>query len=220
MAYDLQDIRTRTLNKLDDDNFSASKVDQFINDTQREIFNTFDWHFSQASSTDTLQEDTRDLDFPTGAQRIRALEITAPDDYEKDLTRFFMDFNTFQKVYPDPVRATGNETEGVPSFWTVYGAKMYFAWFADRDYTIKIYYTKTPTTLVNDADVPEIPEEFGELLVTGAYIRALETNDDNDIADYQRTRYYQPQLQNMLIRFSPRVFGKQPVMRNSNRRGM
>lgn len=210
MAYQLSTVRTRVQNKLDDTNFSASKITQFINDAQNEIFNSYSFPFNEKTASATLTTGTNTFTLPTDFQAMKALGITAPDNYEIDLTRFYMNYNSFKTAYPDD-----DDSSGVPGYWTIFGDTVTFAWLADVNYTLSVDYLKNATELVNDSDVPEIPEAFGEILVTGAYIRALEHNDDNDIADYQRTRYYVPQLQNMLNRYSPRIYGKQPKMRNS-----
>lgn len=50
MAYNLGTIRARVEQKLDDTNFGAAKLNQFINDAQRDILNsrrfTFMWRVS------------------------------------------------------------------------------------------------------------------------------------------------------------------------------
>lgn len=214
MAYQLSTVRDRVQAKLDDTNFSASKINQFINDAQRDIFNTYDFPFNQGIDlTKVLALDGTSVTLPTDFQRMRVLETISPSGYEMALTPFSMNYTTFKNIYP----YDADRSSGTPSFWTVYGNELLFAWKADKQYGLGMYYTKTADELVNDTDVPEIPEAFSETLVVGAYIRALEHNDDNDIADYQRTRYYVPQMQNMMNRYSPRAYGKTPRIRNSRR---
>lgn len=211
MAYDLADVRTRVKNKLDDTDFSNALLTQFINDEQREIFNTYEFPFNQAIDTSkSLDASEFSFTLPTDLQSLKTMEVTSPENEEYDLTKYYMDFTTFKRIYPQQ----DNESTGQPSYWTMYGDTVEFAWPADKTYTFRIYYLKAPTTLVNDADVPEIPEAFSEVLVLGAYIRALEFNDDNDISQYQRS-IRRDLLQGMLLRYSPRVTGKQAVMRNS-----
>lgn len=212
MAYQLSDLRTRIQAKLDDTNFSTTLLTDFINDTQRDIFNSYDFPFNQGfDASKTVVQGEYSFTVPTDLQRIRVLTISSPENEELDLTRYFMNFTTFKQHFFDQ----DDESQGIPTWWTIYGNNVEFAYQADKTYTFKIYYTKIPTTLVDNTDVPEVPPEFEELLVMGGYIRALEHNDDNDIADYHRTRYYVPQLQQLVNRYSPRVFGKQTRMRNS-----
>jgi hypothetical protein len=81
---------------------------------------------------------------------------------------------------------------------------------------MEIDYLITPVELVDDSDVPEIPQEFQEILVLGALVRALEVNDDNDIAQYQQGKK-NLLVQAMLKRLAPQQTAKTLVLRNSAR---
>ena len=63
----------------------------------------------------------------------------------------------------------------------LYGGNIMLSAPTDKDYTMTMFYIKKPKTLVDNTDVPELPEEFEELLVLGAYKRILDRNEDFDL---------------------------------------
>ena len=97
----------------------------------------------------------------------------------------YIDFRTFNKLFPKPSLNDSGEIQA----WTLYSGNMLLSRPTDVDYELTVFYTKVPKTLALGADVPEIPEEFGELLVLGSYIRCLERNEDYDMAAYVRVEY-------------------------------
>jgi hypothetical protein len=102
-----------------------------------------------------------------------------------------MDFRSFNKLYPVP----GNNTAGPIHAWTLYANAMRTSAPTDQEYTMTVFYTKTPTKLTQDADIPELPEDFAELLVLGAYVRCLERNEDEDLAEKFEAKYEKKKLQ-------------------------
>lgn len=219
MAYDLAYLRERVKNKLDDDDFDSNLIDVFLNDTQREILNTYELPFNEStfSGTLTVGEHSFDLDATTVLfQRILSLRITAPSDTEIDLTENFIPYREFRKLHPDPTISDNRK----PHDWTIFGNKIYFSTPIDQAYTMDMDFVEGAATMEDDTDAPVVPEEFQETLILGAYIRALERNDDNDIAEYQRTKRggYVDQVATMVNRYSPSQTAVQTVMRNSRRR--
>jgi len=212
MAYNLGTLRQTVKDRLTDQNFSSILIDQFINDEQREIFNYYDLPFNRASETQTLTAGASQFALPTGHQKTKVLSITAPAGYDNDLSRYYMPYGRFREAF----RETSNYSSSIPTYWTIYNTNVLFAWEADKNYTFQHDYNKSATTLEDDADIPELPEEFQEILVIGALVRCLETNDDNDIAQYQNSKK-NLLVQSMLKRFNPQQSGKVERLRNSAR---
>ena len=212
MAYTLASIRQTVKDRLVDQNFSSALIDQFINDEQREILNYYDLPFNRATVVHTLVQGASQLDLPVGHQKTKILRITAPSNYDTDITRFYLPYGKFREAF----RESSIYTEGTPRWWTIYNDQIIFSWNADTNITLQHDYLKEATALEDDADVPEIPESFQEVLVLGALVRCYETNDDNDIAQYQQGK------KNLLVaallkRYSPQQSGKTDVLRNTNR---
>ena len=121
-----------------------------------------------------------------------------------------MPFRAFFRTYPDVV----NETASVPYIWTQYAGNILLSAPTDKDYTFMVYYIKKPATLTEDTSVPEIPEEFSELLVLGAYIRVLKRNEDFDLAA-EVAKEYDKQLVQLVSRYGTRTTDSIIKMQNS-----
>lgn len=177
MAYNLGTVRGRVEQKLDDTSFGVIKLNQFINDGQREILNTYRFPFMEREAsvnaipgTDLLQN------LPTDIQSFLSLRIYTPIGYATELA--YIEYEDFDRAFPNP-NLTGDTA---PAAWRVFNRTIQIYPEPNNTYNLKLKYIKEPTELTLDADVPEIPESFSELLVLAAYRRALEHNDDYDQA--------------------------------------
>lgn len=181
MAYTLGQLVADVQSKLDDTSFDSTLIKQFINDAQREVAIKYNFPFFEASYSGSLVIDTYIYLIPSGIDTIEGMRITDPSGDEVDITRNYLDFRTFDQRFPDP---SENES-GVPRYWTVRDGNYYLFPKPDKTYTFDIRYQKIPTTLSADADVPEVPERFQEILVLGALSRAHKFNDEYDLADFE-----------------------------------
>ena len=212
MAYNLQTIRNLVKQRLADDNFENQLVNQFINDEQRELFNYYNLPFNRAKVPITLNQGENESTLPADHQKTLGLRITAPENYDMEITQWFMPYNRFKDYF----REAEYYSETEPRWWTIYKDKIEFAYAADKTYTLEHDYLTTLTVLEDDVDVPDVPEEFQEILVLGALVRCLEVNDDNDIAQYQQGKK-NLLVQSMLKRYNPQQAGKVNVLRNTYR---
>lgn len=186
MDYNLAGLRQRVLvDKLDDDEFDPTIVERFINDTQRDIFNNYELSFQEKIFAGTLPSTSVMFALPTDLSQLQSAVITTPDENITDIMGKYVDFRTFNRLYPKP---SINEAGDI-QVWTMYSGNMMLSRPTDKDYELTMFYTKKPKTLSLPADVPEIPEEFSELLVLGAYIRCLKRNEDFDMATYVEVEY-------------------------------
>lgn len=177
MAYNLGTVRTRVEQKLDDESFGTTKLNQFINDGQRDILNTRRFTFMETEGTPTTTASSSTLsNYPTDVQTPLSLRIVSPINYATLLT--YVEYEDFDESIPNQALAGDN----IPQYWRIFNGSIEVYPTADDTYTLKLKYIKNPTELVDDSDVPEIPESFGEILVLAAYKRALEHNDDYDQA--------------------------------------
>ena len=81
-----------------------------------------------------------------------------------------------------------------------------------------LFYIRKPKTLTQNSDVPEIPEEFSELLILGAFKRILERNEDFDLANEVEVDYQRILLQ-LVNRYGARDADGPIIMKNMQRRG-
>lgn len=174
MPYTTAALVTQVQNKLDDSQFSPTLIKQFINDAQREVFNTKQLRFMEASTTFSTVAGDDELGVePTDMQIPIDLRITAPVNFGSKLV--FRSYNEIDQWYPVPSLGVGTPTD-----WYEFAGNIKLYPTPDQVYTLTLRYQKVPTELSADADVPQIPEEFQEILVLGALKRCLEFNDQYD----------------------------------------
>ncbi len=182
MDYTLQAIVERVrVDKLDDDEFDTGIIGRFVNDTQRDIFNQFELPFQEKIFAGTVPETSSMVNTPTDLALLQSVSMTDVPGFAA--TR--MNWKDFFEKYPDNTSAE----PGKPSAWTLYAGNIIFDKPTDADYTLTMFYIRKPITLTTGTQVPEIPEEFAELLVLGAYIRCLKFNEDNDQAAFHEGEY-------------------------------
>lgn len=188
MEYNLAGIRQRVLDDgLDDPEFDPNIVDRFINDTQRDIFNQYELTFQEKIFSGTIPAGSTMFKFPDDVAQIQLQVITGPDGTAHNLRESYMKFRDFFTQYPVPQAASPSAIGG----WTLFANNMLTSAPTNQDYTMTMFYIKKPKTMTIGTDVPEIPEEFSELLFLGALMRVQKRNEDNDLAaataiEYQR----------------------------------
>lgn len=186
MAYNLSTVRTNVRNRLDDEDFEQTYLDRAINYAQWEITNKH--HLSIMETSTNLSVVLNDIETPVPADYHKTLylRVTSPTGMRTDITDRYMDYGDFVTQYID---ASANP-KGMPYNWSEYGRKFKYAQPADQAYTLKLDFLRKSPLLDDDADVPDIPEEFQELLELGAYMRIAKREDDYDVksAEWQDYR--------------------------------
>ena len=178
MEYNLLGIRNQVLvDKLDDPTFDTDVIDRFINTSQRWIFNQFELPFTEGRFSGVIAAGQTVFNFPDDVQVPQDLVITTEGDAQ-DISDNYLLFREFFKAFPKPE----SNTPGTPVNWTSHAGKLYLSQPTDKAYQLDTFYIKKPALLVNDIDIPEVPEEFQEVLLLGAYKRILERNEDWDMA--------------------------------------
>lgn len=186
MDYNLASLRNRVaIDKLDDEEFDPGIIDRFINDTQRDIFNQYELSFQEKIFVGTIPMNSIMLLLPSDAATIQSFVVTSPDGNQRDIQSGYLAFREFNTHFPTPA----SEAASAINSWTLYGNNIMLSAPTDQEYNLTTFYIKKPKVLTADGDVPEIPEEFSELLVLGAYIRILERNEDFDQAAYIKSEY-------------------------------
>ena len=211
MEYNLAGLRQRILvDKLDDDEFDPDVIDNFINDTQRDIFNQYELPFMEKIFSGSIPTGSTMFTLPEDLALIQSQVITAPDGSQHDMQSGYMDFRTFNQWFPTP---TNNKPSSI-YYWTLYAGNVLTSAPTDEDYTMTVFYVKKPKTLAQDTDVPEIPEEFSEILVLGALKRVYERNEDYDMAN-SIMQSYDAMLMQMVNRYGFRRADGPIKMKNS-----
>jgi len=182
MDYNLVGLRQRVrIDKLDDEEFDSGVIDNFINDAQRDIFNEYELPFQEKIFQGTVPAGSTMFQSPSDLAQLQSQTMADVPGFSNSK----MKWRDFFQAFPDNM----NQTPGAPSAWTLYAQNIIFDKPTDQDYTFTLFYIRKPKLLSGDTDVPEIPEDFAELLVLGAYIRVLKRNEDFDQAAYVQNDY-------------------------------
>lgn len=208
MAYQLSTVRTRIQAKLDNTAFDQTKLTQFVNDGQRDIFGTYKFPFMEreADLTTTIGSNATSA-LPAAFQSLISLRRYTPSDTAGMMK--YVEYEDFDERHPNPT--VGDNS--IPTEYTIFNGAITVFPKSDVVHTLKLKYYKEPAELVNDSDVPEIPEEYSELLVLAGYKRALMHDDNFDQAQVVQ-QDIDGMAQAMILRLSKRATGQVHVMRS------
>lgn len=206
MAYNLAGIRKRVLvDKLDDDEFEPEVVDNFINDTLRNIYNQFELPFQEKIFQGTIPAGASMFQLPDDLALMQSQTLAGVPGFSKLQVRW----REFIQRNPD----VANAPASAPGMWALYSNNILLSAPTDKEYTMTMYYIKKPKRLEQDTDIPELPEEFEELLVLGAYKRILDRNEDFDLGNAVETQY-QNILSQLVNRYGYREADGPIIMKN------
>lgn len=187
MAYSLIDIRSRVRTKIKDTAYPASTIDSYINDAIGEIASLYPFKQFQKVVDGSLSIGEyvylQQEDHESTIRLILIDPVTTTSFF--DMTARKVTSDRFFDLYGVP-DANAN---GQPSYWTEYGNQMYFNCPANKSYTLRQFYQKTPTELELDGDVPELPLIFRESIVLGAAYRCEEERGNYDISAILQNRF-------------------------------
>lgn len=212
MAYTLGDTVTKVQQRVRDTGYSSSEIKNYVNDAQNDIFNEYRLPFMEATQNYTLTIGVSDITNGDGlpGNYVQAIDvILTTDDQERKLV--YRDIREIDAEYPDPDDADAYSA-GTPVYWYNYADTIrVFPVPASAD-TVTVRYYKKPTELTSDAQVPEVPSEFGEILVVGAAYRVLQVKDNYDQAGVHQNKYDEL-LQKLVNKYSYKQVGTVPRMR-------
>lgn len=183
--YNLAEMRTRVKNRLDDEDFEDEYLDRALNYAQWEITNKNKLSFLETTDTLSLNPGDTSVPLPADYHEYHHLIITSPSDSRINITDRWTDYSDFVDTYIDPA----SNPVGQPYFWSEYGRQVVFGYPADQSYTLKLDYQRKASQLVDENDVPDIPEEFAELLELGAYMRIAKREDDYEVKAAEQRDY-------------------------------
>lgn len=186
MALTLEYMRDLVRNRLDDEDFEESFLDAALNQAQWKILNKRKLTFQEKSQTATLLTGTNTVTYPTDIKDLIGLRVIASGIQSYDITENYMDYADFQMANYDST--VGEST--APLHWTTFGNQVIFPANADKDYTITFDYVKK-SGKVNGVSVLsfDIPDEYEELLMIGAYMRIAKREDDYDVKQQEKIDY-------------------------------
>lgn len=218
MPYNVGTTVTRVQQRIRDTGYSGSEIKSYINDCQNDVYNEYRLPFMQTTQNYTLTPNVSDITNGSGLpdNYVQALDIVMTSAGRETVLKY-EDVRSIDSLYPDADDTTINPAN-VPSKWYFYADTIRVFPVPNDAYTITLRYYKKPTELSADADVPEIPSEFQELLIVGAAYRILQVKDNYDQAGIHQNKYDEL-LQKLVVKYSQPQVGS-PTRIRINRNGL
>lgn len=212
MAYNLTTIVAKVQRRIRDTRYSGTEIAGYINDAQNDALNEYLFEFMKTSQAYTVAigvaDITNGVGLPANLDQIIDLVDTTTGG-EQVIT--YMEQTELDRLYPDN-QDTTLHPNGKPLYWYREGTYVKVFPAPAAAYTFRLKYYKKPTILVADADVPEVPSNFEEMLVSGASYRVLQAKDQYDQAGIHQNKYDEI-LQKMVMRYALPQNGRPTTMR-------
>ncbi len=200
MAYTLTDLTSAVQDDLKDPSFSTTRIHRYLNYGQDAIFNKHMFRFCEKIVSGTLTVSSYAYDQQSDHQATIGGVLIDPVDTAKFFVlndASYMPHRQFFELYPNPA----TNTAGMPSNWTEYGNEILFNCPADKAYTFKQRYFRKATDMTLDADVPDVPQSFRELLELYADYRSEKYRGNHDIAATYK-QDFDDGLEDMVLRYA------------------
>jgi hypothetical protein len=181
MPYTVASIIAAVQDDLKDPSFSSTRILRYINRAQERIFNNRMLKFTETSVTGALTIGEHTYEQQSNHQAtIGGVLIDTSDDtvaltLDKDS---YIPHRQFFDEYPAPELSDNAR----PTAWTEYGDQLYFNCPVDKAYSFTQRYYKTPAELTADANTPEVPAAFREILELFCLYRAEKYRGNHDVA--------------------------------------
>lgn len=164
--------------------FPREEVLSYLQNTQDEVLGRWRFKFSEARETKTLEAAHTSLELPEGSQQVVQLVLSHADMAMPTVMTYLPNVDFFER-YPSPE----SEGAGEPFYYTDYAGTLYFERPANKGYTVGIRYIKASHRLTDSVDsVPQIPEEFREILLRGGLAGIEEYRENFDLAAIHQRR--------------------------------
>lgn len=166
----LLDLRTEVL--AHEVNASVDRVNAFLNNGLRNLARRVNFWAESAQQTITTVAGQASYPWPDDFGRARYLRDTDPSSPHTLKAVRLRDID-------ESVVSTGR-----PYFFAVDGPAMLLYVTPDQEYDLELRYWKLPPLLVEDTDIPAIPDDYHRTLVYYALQRAYESEDDMEMGQY------------------------------------
>ena len=216
MSYITGDIVTRVQQRVRDTSYSAAEIKTYLNDTQNDVFNEYRLPFMETSQNYTLTASVADITNGVGLPTnfVQALDLVLTTSGTQSVLTY-RDIRDIERLYSDPTNSVINPPN-VPREWYYYAETINVFPLPLAAYTATLRYYKKPTLLSADADIPDLPSEFEELLVAGAAYRVLQVKDNYAQAGIFENKYNEL-LQKLAVKYSVHQVGTATRMRINRR---
>lgn len=209
MAYDTSSLVTEIKTLAKDTSLSDSLVTGWLQATQDRALGRTRFPQLEVVTTPTLAINDLSYSFPANHQT--TLSLILIDGTTSSIPEY-LPFQEFDECYPDP----SSNSAALPSAWTDFAHTLYWSAKLDKAYTLKLRYLRKPVTLTG-AVVPDIPEDFKQLLIEGTLAMVEEYRENFDIAAIHQRRA-EDLAEDFSLRYGTRQVVRPHKIRNSGTR--
>jgi hypothetical protein len=188
MAYSTADLASEVQAKLGDTSFSLSDLYAYANNTNRDVHTKHRFRYMQ-STADFTTVTAQALLGTTPADLLTAYNLRLTDkQFASKLT--FLTFDEFDTRFPQPTLTA----PGVPYYWYTFAGNINIFPAPSlpaglTGYGVELRYRKKPTTIVDGTTVPDVPEEFRQVMFLGMMKQAMERRQRYDVSQLLDQQY-------------------------------
>ena len=169
-----RDVRNRVGIPIIDSFQGPEVIDSAINAAIRTIDSEHRWPWQERIDTSQTVVDQASVTMPADWRTTRAVYI---GDVE------------VQQRSPGDLYLWSADDRGRPQIWSLIGGNIYLRPIPDQAYTVTHLYYKTPTLLVEDVDVPDVPQHHEDAIVAKAAELLSIREDDRAAAQAHLAEY-------------------------------
>lgn len=172
----LKNVRDEVLaHGFDPTQFGVSRINQYINDALNIVARRVNWYTDEAAYDFNTVQGTTVYPWPTDFARGRSLR-----DTNRNLEMVQTDL---RKIDRSPT------STGSPLYYAIDGPNIHLYPTPDGAYPMELRYWKIPAPLVNDSDVPPLPDTWQRLLWYWANKQCFSAEDDANMSQYWEQQF-------------------------------
>lgn len=171
----LKNLRDEVIGHGFDQTQYGARITQYLNDAQLKIASECDFYVDEAISLFSTVVGTDTYSWPARLAEIRSIFDTT--------RRIELQYASLRSMD----RSTASN--GAPLWWAITGPNVRLYPVPDNVYPLEMRYWALPATLVNDTDIPSLPEQWHPLLWTFACWMCFESDDDDRLGQYWEGRW-------------------------------
>lgn len=167
---DLAALRTLCVSWLDDPSqgyFTPAQMNVFLNNGQRQVqkilIQSFESRYVHGVQTSTVANQAF-YQVPTDFLKVNRFSVILAGTNETN-----EDYNDLQYITPNQESRILVRT-GAPGFYTILNNMFKILPIPPQVYTLRLYYTYRITDMVLDTDIPDVPEEYQEMVALYAAV--------------------------------------------------
>ena len=155
----------------------------------------FEWPYNHIEETETLTAGITRYAYPADAKTInfKTFRIKQNDTLNNPTVKLTeLDYNEYLDRFVDLEYATSTSVRGLPSrVFRTPGQEFGIINPPDQNYELVYEYYRLPVDLINDTDVPSIPEQFRYVIVNGAMYFAYMFRGESQESNMMQSRFEQ-----------------------------